>query len=265
MFVRKTPFFIAVVAGLMAALLIGCSKSNPVDVTDAPVNLSVSFSKAGTGTALLKGLAVDSLRIDSAIVVLQRIKFESHIDTVSVDTTGTKPDDDREINVTFKGPFVIHVRDTVGIDFANQTLPAGTYDGIKFKIHRLQNGESHEDSDERNHRVVVSNDSAATGSSIVVWGTFKKNGVWTPFTLKLDIEVEFKIKGNFVVSSATSSVNIALNFNMGLWFKNPQTGALLDPTDTSSTNRDLFAQAVRASFGRGRGGHDLNHDGHPDD
>jgi len=264
--VRKTLLFIAGVAGLTAALLSGCSKSdNPLAVTDAPVNLSVSFSKTGTVTGLQKGLAVDSLRIDSAIVVLQRIKFESHIDTVSVDTTGTAPDDEREINVTFKGPFVIHVRDTIGIDFANQTLPAGTYDGIKFKIHKLQNGEKHEDSDERNHRTLVSNDSSTRGWSIVVWGSFKKNGVWTPFTLKLDVEVEFKIKGNFVVSNATSSVDIALNFNMGLWFKNPQTGGLLDPTDVTSANRDLFVRAVKTSFGQGRGGHDRNHDGHPDD
>ncbi|MGB2869003.1 MAG: hypothetical protein WBD36_11170 [Bacteroidota bacterium] len=248
------------------AMLSGCSKStNPLTATDTPVNLSVSFSKAGTGTALLKGFAVDSLRIDSAIVVLQRIKFESHVDTVSVDSTGTKPDDESEMNVTFRGPFVVHVRDTVAIDFASQTRPAGTYDGIKFKIHKLQTGEKHEDSDERNHRTSSSNDSSVLGSSIVVWGSILKNGVWTPFTLSLGVEVEFKIKGNFVVSSATNSVDIALNFNMGLWFKSPNTGSLLDPTDLSSTNRELFMRAVKSSFGQGRGGRDKNHDGHPDD
>ena len=253
-------------AVIALTMLGGCSNSsNPVTPTDSPVNLSVSFSKAGTGTALLKGFAVDSLRIDSAIVVLERIKFESHVDTVTVDSTGTKPDDDSEMNITFRGPFVVHVRDTVAIDFASQTLPAGTYDGIKFKIHKLQPGEKHEDSDEHNHRTVSTNDSSILGSSIVVWGSILKNGVWTPFALKLEVEVEFKIKGNFVVSAATSSVDIALNFNMGLWFRNPDTGSLLDPTDPGSTTRELFMRAVKISFGQGRGGHDRNHDGHPDD
>ena len=128
---------------LMALMVAGCSQSdNPVaGQQQVPVNLSVAFS-SGSGTGLLKtagGTSADSIRIDSAIVVFARIKFESHIDSVAVDSTGedsAKVESDDNLNVTFRGPFVVHVRDTVAIDFASQTLPAGTYNGIKFKIHR---------------------------------------------------------------------------------------------------------------------------------
>jgi hypothetical protein len=257
----------AVWCALSALVMVGCSKSSTgPDATNPNVNLVVAFSKAGT-PGLLKGsgiAATDSLRIDSAVVVFERIKFESRIDTVIVDTTGKdSPDTDRDLQVMLKGPFVVHVRDTVAIDFANKTLPAGTYDGIQFKIHRLMAGESHEDSDERHNKPKPS-DSAITGSSISVWGSVKKSGTWTRFAFYFDGEIEFKLKGNFVVDANTSTFTMALNFNIGSWFTNVQTGALLDPTDLSGSNRDQLKRAIYAAFGKGRGGRDRNGDGHPD-
>jgi hypothetical protein len=61
------------------------------------------------------------------------------------------------------------IRDTLAIDFANQILPAGAYDGVTLWIHRLKMGEKHEDSDERRHNGKHSNDSPVVGSSIMVW------------------------------------------------------------------------------------------------
>lgn len=254
--------------GLAAGFVAGCSKSTSTGplASDTPVNMAVSFSSSGsTGLMKVAGTATtDSLRIDSAVVVLARIKFESNIDSVAVDTVDGQTEDlDNDQSIAFKGPFVIHVRDTVAINFASQVLPAGTYNGIKFKIHRLLGGEPFEDSDDHNHHPRT-NDSAAVGSSITVWGAVLKNGVWTNFTFNFNGEVEFKIKGTFTVAASTNTVNIALNFNMGSWFVNPMTGALLDPTDTSFMNREMIRQAIYASFDKGRGGHDRG-DGHPAD
>ncbi len=256
------------VAGIILGLFAGCAKSsvNGPSSSVTPVNMAISFSKTGTpGLKKTSGTATtDSLRIDSAVVVIARIKFESHVDTVAVDTVdGHTQDLDNDQSIAFKGPFVIHVRDTVGFNFANQVLPQGTYDGIKFKIHRLMDGEQYEDSDEHNHRP-RQKDSSFVGSSITVWGAVLKNGVWTNFTFNFDGEVEFKIKGTFTVAASTSTVSIALNFNMGSWFVNPMMGTLLDPTDTSFQNRELIRRAIYNSFGKGRGGHDRG-DGHPDD
>ena len=210
---------------------------------------------------------MDSLLIDSAVVILQRVKFESHIDSAEVDSSDMDDDgeeSEEEINVTMRGPFVVHIRDTVSIDFASQTLPAGTYDGIKFKVHRLRRGEHHEDSDEHGGRRRVSVDSLPYGSSVMIWGWVKKNGAWSTFTFAFDGELEFKVKGNFTVSEATSMVNFALNFNMGVWFTTP-TGVLLDPTDASSRTRQLIRESIKRSFQQCRGGRDRDDDGHPDD
>jgi hypothetical protein len=159
---------------------------------------------------------------------------------------------------------VVHIRDTVAIDFASQVLPAGTYDGIKFKIHRLNRGEPYEDSDEHEGRRRMSVDSLPYGSSVTIWGAVKKNGVWTPFTYGFDGELEFKVKGDFAITEAASSLRFALNVNMGVWFTTPG-GSLLDPTDTSWRTRELIRESIRRSFTQSRGGRDWNHDGHPDD
>ncbi len=253
---------------VMTIAIGGCKKSeDPVSAgtSNPAINLSIGFSKVSSTTSLGKITAIDSLRIDSVVVVLQRIKFESHIDTVKVDTSGKdSPDDDRESNITFKGPFIIHVRDSNAVNFADQTLPAGTYDGIKFKIHRIQKGEHYEDSDEHNRKGTPNNDSIV-GYSVAVWGSIKKNGNWVQFAFKSNIELEFKIKGNFTVAASTNTLNLALRFNTGDWFTNVKTNLLLDPTDQSKTNQELINEAIKKSFGKGRGGHDSNKDGHPDD
>ena len=246
----------------------GCNKSDSptsASTSTPPVSLSIGFSNVSSATSLSKSTAADSIIIDSIDVVLQKIKFESHIDSVTVDTTGEMSSDDgQESNITFRGPFIIHVRDSNAVSFADQVLPAGTYTGIKFRIHRIQQGEQFEDSDEHNHRHMVGNDSIM-GYSVAVWGQILKNGTWTSFSFKSNLELEFKIKGNFTITTATSTFNFVLRFNTANWFRNSDTGALLDPTDPSQTNRELINHAIRRSFERGRGGHDANDDGHPDD
>lgn len=269
-FMKHTMFAIVILSIGIGLMIDGCSKSsNPVGSAsmNPNVNLTVAFSKGAGGTGLFKSSTAssnDSIRIDSAIVVLDRIKFESHIDSVTVDSLGNNEQEtEQDLNVTFFGPFVVHVRDTLAINFANQTLPPGIYNGIKFKIHRLQEGEHHEDSDDLNHHGRTNTDSATVGSSIIVWGAVNVGGVWTPFTFKFDTELEFKIKGNFVVPAATSNVNIALNFDMSAWFTDPFTGAVLNPL--TSSDQQKIREAIRLSFGEGRGGRDDGHRGRPDD
>lgn len=252
-------------------LVSGCSRSeNPIGGNNEMQNVSMSafFSKGGA-TGLAKGdgiLSSDSLQIDSAVVVFQRIKFEAHFDSTQSDSAEEheKDGDGREDNITFKGPFVVHVRDTVTIDFASQILPAGDYDGIKFKIHRIGWGERYEDSDEFNHRPRTINDTSFAGWGIVVWGKVKKNDTWMPFTYRFGGEVEFKLKGKFSVQSAANSVNIVLRFDMASWFRDYRSGAQLDPTDLSFQNRELIDQAIRRSFQNGKCGRDHDRNGYPD-
>jgi hypothetical protein len=262
----------------------GCMKSNgPVASggSGVPVNLTMSFSRSSAAAPLLKtaGLSsVDSLRIDSIIVVVSQIRFLSPADSAVADSMGGGEDgggdghgdggrhdgDDDGVQVTLEGPFVVHISDTAAVSFADQLLPAGTYDAVTFSIRRLMAGERHEDSDEH-HRHMTDDDTSVVGSSVVIFGAVKKNGAWTPFAFNSDLELQFKIRGNFVVQQATGTVRIALNFNFGLLFRDPFTGAILDPLDTSAGNRALINQAIRFALGRGRAGHDRDGDGHPDD
>jgi hypothetical protein len=199
----------------------------------------------------------DSIRIDSAIVVIGRIQFESNFDTVQVNTNGGMPFigiDMNDTSLTFTGPFVVHVRDTVAIDFASKTLPAGTYTGIKFDIGQLGPGQRFQDSDIFNHIRSSVNDTSAMNYSIVVWGAVYNDSAWVPFEFKDNQNLEYKVKGTFTISSPTSAVNIALNFNMGTWFENPFNGNILDPTDTSIRNVMMIDQAIASSFQQGRCG-----------
>jgi hypothetical protein len=253
-----------VLSAIFAVLAAGC-KSSSEPVNSSPVvRMAVSFSKAGSAGLMKQAAALgaDSLRIDSVVVVFSRIKFLLPSDSVTVDTAHAENDWlDRDSSVVFRGPFVVHVHDTVGIDLGSQTLPAGAYDGIVFKVHRLGFGEHHWDSDEHSSHETWA-DSGLAGSSLTVWGAVFKNAAWTPFTYLLNDELEFKVRGNFVIPDATSSINIALNINTGVWFRNPSDGSLLDPTDSTSMNQELIRESIAKAFDDCRGGHDRG-DGRP--
>lgn len=227
------------------------------------MSLSATFTTQGTPASLGMSsgiLAADSIQIDSAVVVFSHIEFESEIhDSDSVS------EDESEFEVTFKGPFVIHVRDSEPITFASQILPAGTYNSIKLKIHRLSPNDHHYDSDDRQHRYMPSSTAPFAGSSIVVWGRVFKDGAWQEFTFETNIEAMYRIRGTFVVDESIQTIPVTLTFNIGSWFVDPRTGALLDPTDTSLSNRLSIHEAIRESFGQGSCGRDDDRDGHPDD
>jgi hypothetical protein len=190
-------------------------------------------------------------------VVLAGIRFVRNIDTVTVDTADGIPTiniNDEDSSITFPGPFVVHVGDTNAINFASRTLPAGTYSGIKFDILRLGWGNTFFDSRSFNGEDSGAVDSAVMNYSIVVWGAVYKDTAWVPFEFKDNQNLEFKVKGSFTITSPTSSVNIALNFNMGSWFVNPFNGAILDPTSNSWGNYAAIQETIRLSFGDGRCG-----------
>ena len=247
---------------VISFIMFGCMKStNPTSSSTSPGNttLSVAFSNTGTPVAFKKASSstgADSIRIDSAVVVFANIQFESDIDTVTVDTSSSIPfisiDDDNS-RISFPGPFVVHVSDTSAVSFTSDTLPAGTYTGIKLAVRNLGHGERYWDSDDFNHMPGSSTDSSTMNYSIVVWGAVHKDTAWVPFEFKDNQNLVIKVKGTFTIPTPTSSVNIALNFNMGTWFVN-SNGNILDPTDGSLRTYVKIQNAIAASFHNGRCG-----------
>jgi len=277
---HATRTLLAIAIGIAVAL-VGCSKTsdNPVGAafgSAGQVQFAMAFNKASSGLSLLKTSGVesaDSLRIDSILVVVDRIHLRSASD--SDDTGGMgwhhgrgwgeighmkgfNGEDDSE-NVTLNGPFVVHIRDTLAVDFASQRIPPGTYNDISFVIHRLSSGDRCFDSDRHRQVVINPTDSSAIGSSIVIWGAALKNGTWTPFAFHADLELTVNLPGTFTVPQAISSVTLAFNFNVSLLFKDPATGTYLDPTDTSFGNHQRIVQAIRNAFGQGRCGNGRGH------
>jgi hypothetical protein len=248
--------------------LSGCTKSsdNPMNSgSGSSVTMALGFSNQASGISLGKTsgvLAIDSLRIDSANVVIDKIRLWRNIDSVAVDST--KADDDMDSDSTevlmFKGPFVVHVRDSIAVDFASQVIPAGNYTGVSISIRRLMHGERHWDSDDFDGMQPVSSDSLMQTASVVVWGAVKKDSGWVSFMLPLDISTTFKIKGDFTVPEAVSSMRFALNFNMDLLFTNPYTGGFLDPTNP--LDRWWIARALTTLFGHGHCGRQFGSHGH---
>lgn len=244
----------------------------------AQVHLSMSFSKSTPGISLLKTNAItfaDSLRIDSIMVVVEKIHLHNVADSAMDDGSGGHEGGDHgfdkvnggsdSLDVTLNGPFIIHIRDTLSVDFASQVIPPGTYNKISFIIHRMNRGDEGFDSDDHRDVVIDPTDSSVVGSSVVIWGAALKNGTWTSFTFNSDLELTVNIPGTFTVPQAISSVTLAFNFNVGSLFRDPVTGTFLDPTDMSFQNHQRINQAIRSAFGNGRCGNDRNRDGHPDD
>jgi len=270
---------LALLAG-MSLLLAACkdSGSGPGSASNATGNPVVAVTASATGTAGSISLgktsgvggtmaAIDSMKIDSAIIVLKDIKFLAVVDTASVrDSSRCGFDDDfwywhprhwrdsvRTV-LRFKGPFVVSLQDTTPVQVALDTIPPGNYTGIKFVVHRLSRWDVELDPQLPDSLI---------GYSIVVVGKTKfGDGSWKPFVYKANINEEFKVKGDFAVVAGDTLIPYALKFDLVSWFTAPD-GRILDPN--SWFDRIWIRFNIKASLkGRTIGGRDWNHDGWPD-
>ncbi len=207
--------------------------------------------------------AIDSIRIDDALLVLKDITFTGGIDSLhdrdSVECEHHDEDednmsDDALRHVHFRGPFLVALKDTTPVQITLDTIPAGVYDGIRFMIHNLR------------RKDVMRNPSlpdSLLGYSVVVTGNVKyASGGWTPFVFKTNIDEDFKVKGNFVITSGDNLTPYVLRFDLASWFTDPN-GKILDPN--SMMDRMWIRWLIKASLkGRMVGGRDRDDDGHPD-
>jgi hypothetical protein len=127
----------------------------------------------------------------------------------------------------------------------DSTVPAGTYDKIKFKIHRLQDADN----------VDGAADLVAKRASILIDGTF--NG--TAFQFATGIEAEQELEGKFVIDDTTQ--NITLNFDPSSWFVSGTTA--LDPADPA--NKLAIEANIRASLAAFQDDDGVGHENHHGD
>ena len=127
----------------------------------------------------------------------------------------------------------------------DSTVPAGTYDKIKFEIHRLQAAD----------KVAGADDLVKADASILIDGTF--NG--TAFQFATALEAEQELEGKFVIDS--TSQNITLNFDPSKWFVSGTTP--LDPSDPA--NKLAIEANIEASLAAFQDDDESGHENHHGD
>jgi hypothetical protein len=265
---------ITVTCFIALIFLIGCSDNSSGPAASGgsgvPVAVIGTAGMSGGSGQLMKidgtSGAIDSIRVTSSIIILKDIAFHSSIDTVHIRDSSEVDCDDRNEGEGerhdgeghgemqhFKGPFVIELLNNTPTQIALDTIPPGTYDGIKFILHKLH------------RRDLAANPlfpDSLMGYSIVVSGNVfyaGKSGV--PFVFKADINEEFKVRGDFVVDAGSNLVPYALDFQMNTWFDGHSR--VLDPN--SHWDQRIIRWNIKHAFKYlMKGGRDWNHDGHPD-
>jgi hypothetical protein len=127
----------------------------------------------------------------------------------------------------------------------DSTVPAGTYDKIKLKIHRLQSADD----------VAGADDLVKAGASILIDGTF--NG--TAFQFATALEAEQELEGKFVIDG--QSQNITINFDPSAWFTSAT--AVLDPSDAA--NKLAIEANIRSSLNAFQDDDAVGHENHHGD
>lgn len=196
----------------------GCS-DDPTSSDQATVAMesklessSVSLLKGSSGSAA----EVDSLKVNKIRMFVRRLKLERD----ESDTTGDK-------NVK-TDPFVITFQGQANT-FATTTLPAGTYDKVKFEFHKPSNSDV---------ATYLSNpifvDFVTDGNHTVIYDlTLYKGGVPIAYVWSSDMNANLSMKFDTPVTLAAGSTStIALKIDPADVFK--KGAAVLDPRDKSN-------------------------------
>ena len=220
----------AMIVFIMAVAFIACGGNGGKDAPGSTLSMKVDMS------ALAK-TAGDTVIIESAKLLLKSIKFKTDV----------------EDSLDYKvGPFIVNLDLNGGItQIAANDIPNGTYDEIKFKIHKPEDDEAVSDTD------FVAGATSDERYSIVIRGTY--NGSPFMYRSKKDIEQELEINPPLVVTDSTNDVNATLLVAPAGWFM--KDGNYLDPSNES--NREDIDDNIKRSFKKAM--KDNDHDGKDND
>jgi hypothetical protein len=220
----------SLIALVMLVVLSACSGNNGKSAPGSTLSMKVDMS------ALAK-TAGDTVIIESAKVLLKSLKFKTEV----------------EDSLDYKvGPFIVNLDMAGGItQIAANDIPNGTYNEIKFKIHKPEGTTTISDTD------FVAGASSDQHFSVVIRGTY--NGTPFMYRSKKEIEQELEINPPLVVTDSTNDVNATLLIAPAGWFM--KNGNYLDPTNES--NREDIDNNIKRSFKKAM--KDNDHDGQDND
>lgn len=223
-------------AGALAFGAASCSDSNSTS-DGAQVQMAAEMDQGGVGAIMaIKGGAntaaneVDSLYITRVRLLVSDIKMHS----TTGDTAGGKGD-----KTVKSGPFIIQY-DSVGSRvFTNSTVPAGTYDRIKFEIHKLTSSEKDQYLNDPIFQDFVTDDRW----TVIIEGYVIDDGVQSPFTYrsKQTENIQVRFSPDLVLEEG-STTTVALQFSPKAVFKKGSSSPL-DPRD--SDNHGEMEKAIK--------------------
>ena len=211
-------------------LLFAFSACDTTETTNGSISLSFS-----NNTALSK-INGDVIELDTVKILLRDIKIKSK--------SGT---DSSSIKV---GPFVIKLNLTgITTDFAIGNIPTGSYERIKFEIHKIEASETLSDPEFREGT------DESLRYSVIVKG--KYNTVPFIYKSRKSAKQDLKLETPVIVEE-NGIANLTITVDPFTWFADSTN--TLDPTDPANENdidnniKESFKKAFR----------DNNHDGNED-
>lgn len=230
----------------MLVFLFGCSSTNtPPSTTTSTMKVQSEFTSTRVTSSSIGsvkqpspqggfGLIVDSLEITSARIFIKDIKLHHEEDDSLVD----------EKDETIKtGPFVV-LYDSAGATLTTTaTINPGTYDRIKFEIHKYDPGhDEHNDLDMDDSAALFK---APDPYTFVISGYVWNAGVRSPFTYysKVTANVTWRFEPPITLA-AGSEQTLLLKLDPVFMFK--VVGLALDPRDPA--NRHLIDLALKTAI-----------------
>ncbi|MDP2365950.1 MAG: hypothetical protein Q8M94_19535 [Ignavibacteria bacterium] len=225
--INKLKFLSTVVALLMLFAFTACDTAENNNAT-----VSLTFSK---GSALLKTVA-DAIVLDTVKILIRDIKIKNQ-----------NGKDSSSIKV---GPYIIYLNLTANTtDFAIGSIPAGSYDRIKFEIHKIEASETLSDPEFREGT------DESLRYSVIVKG--KYNTVPFIYKSRKSAKQDLKLE-NPVTFDENGVANLTIFVDPFTWFADSSN--TLDPTNPA--NESNIDNNIKESFKKAF--RDNNHDGNED-
>jgi hypothetical protein len=236
----------------VTAVLVGCANDDMGEVSLQLATRRIEPMASVQGAAagqLVVSLGPDEILIDAIHVVLRKI----HLDGAPTASCPEDAEGDTDCAEVRLGPVVFDLPLDQGSEpVLSALLPVGTYDRLKFQLHKPSNATGDAD--------LVAEYPEMENTSIRVEGTY--NGTAFVFTTDLT-EVEEVAFAEPVEVAAEGEVPVTLQVDASGWFVDQAGNVLVDPAQANDglPFESLVEQNIRASF---RAFHDADADGAAD-
>lgn len=207
----------------------GCDSTETTDST-----VSLNFSTP----ILTQKVVDDTITLDTVKILLRDVKLQYEFES---DENFGK-DDSSEVSVKV-GPFVVYLNlNGVTTEFAVSNIPAGTYNKVKFKIHKIEASENPPDPEFRE------GDNSSLRYSVIVKGNYNSQAFIYKSRKSAHQKIEFE---NPLVIEPNTITNLTITVDPSTWFV--QDNLILDPTDPENENdidnniKDSFKQCFKDS------------------